>query len=44
MYRQLASDTEQAELARERRELCESPEDELDDLTEIYVKRGVDQA
>jgi vacuolar iron transporter family protein len=38
------SDTEQAELARERRELCENPEDELDELTEIYVKRGVDQA
>jgi VIT1/CCC1 family predicted Fe2+/Mn2+ transporter len=38
------SDTEQAELARERKELSENPEDELDELTEIYVKRGVDQA
>ena len=38
------SDTEQADLARERRELKESPEFELDELTDIYVKRGVDQA
>ncbi len=38
------SDTEQADLARERRELSESPELELDELTEIYVQRGVDQA
>jgi len=38
------SDTEQADLARERRELSENAELELDELAEIYVKRGVDQA
>jgi VIT1/CCC1 family predicted Fe2+/Mn2+ transporter len=38
------SDTEQAELVRERQELSENAADELDELTEIYVKRGVDQA
>jgi VIT1/CCC1 family predicted Fe2+/Mn2+ transporter len=38
------SDTERAELARERKELRESPGFELDELAEIYVKRGVDQA
>jgi VIT1/CCC1 family predicted Fe2+/Mn2+ transporter len=38
------SDTEQAELGRERKELSENAEGELDELTEIYVKRGVDQA
>ena len=38
------SDTEQADLARERKELKESPEFELDELTDIYVKRGIDQA
>ena len=38
------SDTEQADLARERKELKESPEFEVDELTDIYVKRGVDQA
>src|SRR5579871_507154 len=38
------SDTEQADLARERNEQAESPESELDELAEIYVKRGVDQA
>ena len=37
------SDTEQADLARERKELRESPEFELDELSEIYVNRGVDQ-
>src|SRR5512139_4154244 len=36
------SDTEQADLARERRELKESPDFELDELAEIYVRRGVD--
>lgn len=35
------SDTEQADLARERRELQETPDLELDELTSIYVKRGV---
>src|SRR5580692_34914 len=38
------SDTEQAELVREGQELSENAADELDELTEIYVKRGVDQA
>jgi VIT1/CCC1 family predicted Fe2+/Mn2+ transporter len=38
------SDTEQADLARERKELAGNPESELDELTEIYVKRGVDEA
>jgi VIT1/CCC1 family predicted Fe2+/Mn2+ transporter len=37
------SDTEQADLARERKELGENTEFELDELSEIYVKRGVDQ-
>jgi VIT1/CCC1 family predicted Fe2+/Mn2+ transporter len=35
------ADTEQADLARERRELAEQPETELDELTKIYVDRGV---
>src|SRR5690242_11463758 len=38
------SDTEQADLARERKELGENPKGELDELTEIYVKRGLDQS
>ena len=37
------SDTEQADLSRERKELRESPESELDELAEIYVKRGVER-
>jgi VIT family len=37
------SDTEQADLARERKELSENAEFELSELAEIYVKRGVDQ-
>ena len=36
------SDTEKADLARERKELSESPEAELRELQEIYVKRGLD--
>ncbi|TAJ34926.1 VIT family protein [Bosea sp. (in: a-proteobacteria)] len=36
------SDTEQADMARERRELTEQPEAELDELTQIYVYRGVE--
>ena len=36
------SDSEKADLARERKELSENPEFELDELAEIYVKRGVD--
>lgn len=38
------SDTEQADLARERKELSENVEIERQELAEIYVKRGVDQA
>ena len=37
------SDTEWADLARERGELGENAEFELDELAEIYVERGVDQ-
>ncbi|HZZ78357.1 MAG TPA: VIT family protein [Gemmataceae bacterium] len=37
------SDSERADLARERKELSEGPEFELDELAEIYVKRGVDR-
>lgn len=38
------SDTEQADLARERAELREMPEAELDELARIYVGRGVEPA
>ncbi len=38
------SDTEQADLARERRELSENTGFELEELAEIYVRRGVDGA
>jgi len=38
------ADTETADLARERRELADQPEAELDELTAIYVKRGLDAA
>ena len=38
------SDTERADLVRERKELSENPALELDELTDIYAKRGVDQA
>jgi VIT1/CCC1 family predicted Fe2+/Mn2+ transporter len=37
------SDTENADLARERRELTERPELELEELTRIYVTRGLDR-
>ena len=37
------SDTEQADLARECKELRDSPEFELDELAEIYVQRGVER-
>ncbi len=36
------SDTETADLARERRELAADPEDEVRELTSIYVGRGVE--
>jgi vacuolar iron transporter family protein len=35
------SDTERADLARERKELSGNPEAELNELAQIYVKRGV---
>jgi VIT1/CCC1 family predicted Fe2+/Mn2+ transporter len=38
------SDTEQADIARERKELSEAPKAELEELAQIYVKRGVDRA
>ena len=37
------ADTEGADLARERKELAESPADELAELTGIYVARGLTQ-
>src|SRR6202451_3103149 len=37
------SDSEKADLARERRELSEDSQAEHDELAEIYVKRGVDR-
>jgi VIT1/CCC1 family predicted Fe2+/Mn2+ transporter len=36
------ADTEEADLARERRELAEQPNAELNELTRIYVDRGVE--
>jgi vacuolar iron transporter family protein len=38
------ADTEEADMARERAELAEQPEAELDELTNIYVQRGVEPA
>lgn len=38
------TDTERADLARERQELAAEPAKELDELTGIYVKRGLDAA
>lgn len=38
------ADTEQADLTRERKELAETPEAELGELTGIYVARGLDPA
>ncbi|HET6668964.1 MAG TPA: VIT family protein [Pyrinomonadaceae bacterium] len=37
------ADTERADLAREKRELAEDPEQEHAELTSIYVKRGLDK-
>lgn len=37
-------DTEMADIARERRELARDPEMELDELTQIYVTRGLEQS
>jgi VIT1/CCC1 family predicted Fe2+/Mn2+ transporter len=36
------ADTEKADLARERKELAESPDAELRELQQIYVNRGLD--
>jgi vacuolar iron transporter family protein len=36
------SDTEQADLSRERKELTDNPAFEQDELADIYVKRGID--
>ena len=36
------SDSEQADLTRERKELSTAPDSELEELAEIYVGRGVD--
>jgi VIT1/CCC1 family predicted Fe2+/Mn2+ transporter len=36
------ADSEQADMARERRELAEDPEFERRELAEIYVRRGLD--
>ncbi|WP_041391716.1 VIT1/CCC1 transporter family protein [Sphingobium sp. SYK-6] len=38
------ADTEQSDLARERKELATAPEAELSELADIYVARGVDPA
>ena len=40
---QSQADTENADLNRERRELAEEPAKELDELTTIYIQRGLDQ-
>jgi VIT1/CCC1 family predicted Fe2+/Mn2+ transporter len=37
------ADAEKADLARERRELAELPDAELEELTRIYVDRGLDR-
>ena len=37
------TDAENADLARETRELAETPEAELEELTQIYVERGLDR-
>ncbi|MBS1718332.1 MAG: VIT family protein [Armatimonadetes bacterium] len=40
---QSQADTENADLAKERRELAQFPDRELEELTSIYVNRGVDE-
>ncbi len=37
------ADTEHSDMARERAELASRPEAELEELTQVYVKRGVDK-
>jgi vacuolar iron transporter family protein len=41
---QSQADTEEADIAREKRELETEPDLELDELTSIYVNRGLDKA
>ncbi|QND54482.1 VIT family protein (plasmid) [Phyllobacterium sp. 628] len=36
------SDTERADLAKEKKELAAYPADELEELTQIYIRRGLD--
>jgi VIT1/CCC1 family predicted Fe2+/Mn2+ transporter len=38
------SDTERADLSRERKELAARPDFELEELADIYVKRGVEKS
>jgi len=40
---QSQADTEDADIAREKRELAEDPEHELEELTAIYVSRGLEE-
>jgi VIT1/CCC1 family predicted Fe2+/Mn2+ transporter len=40
---QSQADTENADLSRERKELAEEPESELEELTQIYIGRGLDE-
>ena len=40
---QSQADTENADLIRERRELAEEPEKEIDELKSIYMKRGINE-
>jgi VIT1/CCC1 family predicted Fe2+/Mn2+ transporter len=40
---QSQADTENADLDRERKELKEEPDKELDELTHIYMDRGLDE-
>lgn len=40
---QSQADTENADLNRERRELVETPEEELEELTAIYIGRGLEE-
>lgn len=41
---QSQADTEAADLAKERQELIDEPEKELEELTHIYIQRGLDPA
>jgi len=38
------TDAEQADIARKTKELAETPEEELNELTSIYLTRGLDEA